>query len=124
MANNVFKTISEFKKLSGHASFELKLRTEYEKDAKGNYIYLKNGDRVPKTHKDGTPVEHFSVLADDGISWYRCQQHQYNEETDKLEKAFDPEGPLCWLIPDGELDDACLINYDDSKGTMETVATL
>ena len=65
MANNLFKTISEFKGLSGHASFEIKMRTEYAKDAQGNYI-LKKGDRVPKTHKDGTPVVHFSVLADDG----------------------------------------------------------
>lgn len=124
MATNIFKTISEFKELSGHASLQIKKRTEYQKNSEGITIKDKSGDRVPKAHKDGTPVVHFSVLADDGVTFYRCQQHKYNEEKDTLEKAFDPDGPLCFLIPDGELDNACLINYDDSKGTMETVATL
>lgn len=42
-----------------------------------------------------------SVLADNG-QFFRCEQ------------AIDTGKPVAWLIPDGNLDEACLVNVSSS----------
>lgn len=52
-----------------------------------------------------------SILLPDG-RFFKCQGD------------FNPKKPHCFLIPDGVLDESCLINYDDSKATLETIGSL
>lgn len=42
----------------------------------------------------------------------------------KCEKGFDAKLPHCFLVPDGVLDESCLINYDASKAKLEAVVSL
>jgi len=62
---------------------------------------LSNLDIVlyPKTNK-------LSVLADDS-TFYRCQQ------------SIDPKGNMAFLIPDGILDDACLVNTSSEGSPLQ-----
>jgi hypothetical protein len=52
-----------------------------------------------------------SVLADED-SFYRCQQD------------LDPKGHLAFLIPDGILEDACLVNTSTDGSPLTVQASL
>jgi hypothetical protein len=52
-----------------------------------------------------------SVLGDD-TSFYRCQQD------------IDPKGNMAFLIPDGILDDACLVNTSSDGSPLTTQFSL
>jgi hypothetical protein len=52
-----------------------------------------------------------SVLGDD-TTFYRCQQ------------SIDPKGHMAFLIPDGILDDACLVNTSTEGSPLETQFSL
>lgn len=52
-----------------------------------------------------------SVLADED-SFYRCQQD------------IDPKGHMAFLVPDGELDNACLVNTTTEGSPLTTKFSL
>jgi hypothetical protein len=52
-----------------------------------------------------------SVLADED-SFYRCQQD------------IDPKGHMAFLVPDGELDNACLVNTSSDGSPLATQFSL
>ena len=52
-----------------------------------------------------------SVLADED-TFYRCQQD------------IDPKGHLAFLVPDGELDNACLVNTSTEGSPLTTQFSL
>lgn len=52
-----------------------------------------------------------SVLADED-TFYRCQQD------------IDPKGHMAFLVPDGELDNACLVNTSTDGSPLTTQFSL
>lgn len=53
----------------------------------------------------------YSIVLPDG-RFFKCQA------------GFDKSLPYCFLVPDGILDESCLINYDASKAKLEAVVSL
>lgn len=56
-------------------------------------------------------TDKLSVLADED-TFYRCQQD------------IDPKGHMAFLVPDGELDNACLVNTSTDGSPLTTQFSL
>jgi hypothetical protein len=56
-------------------------------------------------------TEKLSVLADED-TFFRCQQD------------IDPKGHMAFLVPDGELDNACLVNTSTDGSPLTTQFSL